>query len=80
MDDLTSNMSSNGKTLLSNSVGGSQIKSSINFLSFIYGVKQLKSPISNPQPTTTEPIDNIISTIGDSKSVHDDVTKKENKQ
>jgi hypothetical protein len=80
LDDLTSNMSSNGKSLLSNSAGGSLIKSSINYLSFIYGVKQLKSAISNPQPNSTEPIDNIISTIGDSKSIHDDVTKKENKR
>ncbi|MBK8620961.1 MAG: hypothetical protein IPN79_04170 [Saprospiraceae bacterium] len=78
-DDLTSNITSNGESLISNSAGGSQIKVAINLMTFIYGLNQLKSAVPTPNSNSTEPIDNVISTIGDSKSLLDNVAKNENK-
>jgi RHS repeat-associated protein len=79
LDDFTSNFTSNGNSIIQNSAGGNEIKKGINLISLFYGVYELKNAVKSPNLNSTEPVSEVISTIGDAKSVHDDVTKKNEK-
>ncbi|MEZ4909518.1 MAG: hypothetical protein R2774_01520 [Saprospiraceae bacterium] len=63
LDDLTANMTSNGKSVLQNSYGGDFIKLGISSLNLIKSVKDLKS--------TSGKLTDVISTLTDLKGTSD---------
>lgn len=80
VDDLISNATSNGKSVLQNTYGGDVLKFTLSFISLINSGFELKNAIKSPSLGSTEPIDIVISTIGDSKSLFEatnNLTKEE---